>query len=228
MNPIGNAPRRCREYTDEFDTPKGSRKVPLHSRFPSEAYLIRLGRLGYPVGAILCACRWPMLPIIDERSGSVSDFGHDKNDPERDFGSMNKKGRQRLDDPEHPYVAASPLRRTTQGDAFKPDEVSVALAAMRLALPVEGAVYEVLVKRQRPIDVAAARGLERDRVEMAVYRAKKRILREKSRKSNGLSGSEVELVTKGKGIKKHEQTRHRRDPVRDRHQQSHRVRRQRQ
>jgi hypothetical protein len=139
---------------DEF--PNGYTKVQLHSKWPGHQFLRRLAKIGYPHAALFsCVAHSPFKAKAPKKrnGGAIEEFL----------------------DPQHPYIASAPTRRTTQGGSLTPAQVSAALSQMRVEINMQGAVFEVLVKRRLVPEVSASRGLNPITVQGTVARVRKKI-----------------------------------------------------
>jgi hypothetical protein len=127
------------------ERPKGARRVTLESRFPSIKYLTYLvSELGYDGSAAFAAMargHLPYLHAVDRRKARGANP-----DP--------------VVHPRHPYIPASPGRRTTVGGGLTKEKVSRALAQRAWDDNTREGVFEVVYFRQSAKRVAAERGLK--------------------------------------------------------------------
>jgi hypothetical protein len=158
------------EVPDE--KPADRKPVKLYSKWPSQGLLVWLAQNGYPLSAVLCGSHTGRHIKCADSNNPLNDGD---NDPVLETYPQEDGPVCYVQDPEHVYILASGGRETTQGGGYTEDQVMGALRKMRLDGNTQGAVYDVLVKRQPVPDVAKARGLARRGVESACYRAAKRI-----------------------------------------------------
>jgi len=156
-------------YSRSFDTE--SFKV-VHStfptNFPSQAFLLYLVKdLAYPPeSALACLCQghvplWRLRP--DRKSG--------KTVVEDDLILKSSS----LSQPHHPFVALSPTRRTRVGGGMTKEQVAAAMGQMRLDGNTQGAMFEIVFRRQSAKDVAARRNLNVENLHVYASRVRKRV-----------------------------------------------------
>src|SRR4029077_1646843 len=117
--------------------PSGFRTVRLRTEFPSLDYLIRVCRdSGYPwsaAGAALPRAHAPWVhPWSDRRRSGCTNLGEIEREGNADSGAQrgyaSQYDSQQYIDPYHPYVPASPARRTKVGGGFTRLQVVEAIA----------------------------------------------------------------------------------------------------
>lgn len=121
------------------ERPVGMRRVKLHSSFSAASFIDRLCReLGYPNAAAFASRtsgHKPWLHISDRRSAG-------------------KYKAMPLADPEHPYIPASPERRTQVGGGLTEERVHEALGRMRTDSTTKAALIEIVYRRRSTQKVA--------------------------------------------------------------------------
>lgn len=140
----------------------------LSTNFPSQAFLLYLVKdLAYPPECAL-AClthghipMWRMKP--DRRSG--------KTVVEDDLILESSA----LTQPHHPFVAASPTRRTRTGGGMTREQVAEAMGQMRLDGNTQGAMFEIVFRRWSVKKVAASRNLSAENLHVYASRVRKRV-----------------------------------------------------
>jgi hypothetical protein len=157
-------------YSRLFDTDsfKVVHSGPLPTSFPSQAFLLYLVKdLAYPPeSALACLCQghiplWRMRPDRRSRKTVV----------ENDL----ILGSSSLAQPHHPFVAASPTRRTLKGGGMSREQVRAAMQQMRLDKNTWGAMFEIVFQRQSTKDVAARRDLSVENLYVYASRVRKRV-----------------------------------------------------
>jgi len=142
--------------------------VQLRSNFPSLGYLLYLARLGYPwvaASAALSRAHAPWAhPHSDRRRNTCTGLSdiegtfESKGDPRNSQYFPQSEGQEYFD-PYHPYVPASPARRTKAGGGFTQLQVVKAIANHGWDTETSYALYEIFFKG-KPTKVAAEeRGL---------------------------------------------------------------------
>ena len=128
----------------------------IESNWPTFAYITRLCKqYGYPrscaVATLMQAHAPWMHPHSDKRKASAA--------PARDNEESNNRGSQEYIDPNHPYVPASPSRRTHRGGGFTKEQVTRAIARHQWSDDVSSALFEIVYARKGPKDVAERRNV---------------------------------------------------------------------
>lgn len=147
-----------------------NRHSEIASLWPDQKLLSELASAGYPAPAILCAAIRGHRPIqTGNGARKVGASGHVRQEWDKGVGIE-------IINVAHPFAPSAPTRRTTHGGNLTPAQVSAALAQMRVEANMQGALFEVLVKRQPIPQVSAARGLNPQTLKSTVGRVRSRIL----------------------------------------------------
>jgi hypothetical protein len=126
----------------------------FRSHYPSVKDLVHLCRdLGYDLTAAIAAVALSSSQFTADRRGGISDTS----------------------DPAHPYIAASPTRRTLAGGGFTVEQATRKQRNHSWSLAMHEGVLDVVVKRRPPRDVAERRGLNYQTLKDNASRIRKEI-----------------------------------------------------
>jgi hypothetical protein len=133
---------------------RGARVVDADSDFPPMEYLARLCRdSGYSLVAAIAAVAVSTSQFtVDRRSSALSE------DEDWD-GYSPRGGSHKFIDPNSLYIAPAPGRQTLTGGGFTTKQVTREMQNHKWSLAMQGGVFDVVVRRRSPKEVAAERRL---------------------------------------------------------------------
>lgn len=152
--------------------PLHARTVEPASKRISVGELQGLIRAGFPASGFVAFLPSPSVPVTPDRR-SLKNFRERHDDcNELGQGSLaSPYSAHVMSHPEHPYVPAAPVRRTTQSESrLSEKEFGRRIQALRCGLPMQAALREIVLLGLRPVDVATKRGISLARLKKAASR----------------------------------------------------------